>query len=161
MSRPFCVNCQVFDIPFRFPLPLVGPESHKLYYNTYSRSPSEVLQYCRNEYSLKLSEKQYRDNCNELDDCAYWDIEIVTAIVKVIAHELHRSNIHVIVESHDRNDWNAEHLSGTRKARRRSCPPPPQIVRGKGWYDPPMSIVVVCHNLILHSRNEFLVVWLP
>jgi hypothetical protein len=55
-----------------------------------------------------LSEKQYRDNCNELDDCAYWDIEIVTAIVKVIVHELHLSNIHVIVESQDRNDWNTE-----------------------------------------------------
>ena len=103
MSCPFCVNCQVFDSPFRFPLPL-GPESHKLYYNTYSRSPSEVRQYCRNEYSLKLSEKQYRDILIELDNCAYWDIEIVTAIVKVIVHELHPSNIHVIVESQDRNE---------------------------------------------------------
>ena len=61
MSCPFCVNCQVFDLPFRFPLPL-DPQSNKLYYNTYSRSPSEVRQYCRNEYSLKLSEKQCRDN---------------------------------------------------------------------------------------------------
>ena len=54
MSCPFCV----FDSSLRLPL----PESHKLYYNTYSRSPSEVRQYCRNEYSLKLSEKQCRDN---------------------------------------------------------------------------------------------------
>ena len=29
-------------------------------------------------------------------------------IVKVIVHELHPSNIHVIVESQDRNDWNIE-----------------------------------------------------
>ena len=36
-------------------------------------------------------------------------VEIVTAIVKVIVHELHPSNIHVIVESQDRNDWNTEH----------------------------------------------------
>ena len=91
MSCPFCVNCQVFDSPFRFPLPL-GSESHKLYYNTYSRYPSEVRQYCRNEYSFILSEKQYRENCIELDNCcAYWDIEIVTAIVKYIVHELHPS----------------------------------------------------------------------
>ena len=52
-----------------------------------------------------MSEKQNRDNRNELDNCAYWDIEIVTAIVKVVVHELHPSNIHVIVESQDRNAW--------------------------------------------------------
>ena len=33
----------------------------------------------------------------------------MTAIVKVIVHELHPFNIHVIVESQDRNDWNTEH----------------------------------------------------
>ena len=32
----------------------------------------------------------------------------MTAIVKVIVHELRPSNIHVIVESQDRNDWNTE-----------------------------------------------------
>ena len=107
MSCPFCVNCQVFDSAFRFPL-LLGLESHMLYYNTYSCSASEVRQYCWNDSSLKFSEKQYRDNRIELSNCAYWDIEIVTAIVKVIVHELHPSNIHVIVDSQDRNDWNNE-----------------------------------------------------
>ena len=63
MSCPaFCVNCQVFDSAFRFPLLPLGLESLKLYYNTYSRTPSEVRQFCKNEYFLKLTEKQYREH---------------------------------------------------------------------------------------------------
>ena len=105
----FFVNCQVFDSAFRFPLLPLGLESLKLYYNTYSRTQSEVRQFCKNEYFLKLTEKQFREDHEELDKCAYWDIEIVTAIVKYIVHELHPSNIHVIVESQDLKDWSTEH----------------------------------------------------
>jgi len=109
MSCPFCVNCQVFDSAFRFPLLPLGLESLKLYYNTYSRTQSEVRQFCKNEYFLKLTEKQYREHHEKLDNCAYWDNEIVTTIVKYIVHELHPLNIHIIVEYQDLKDWNTEH----------------------------------------------------
>jgi hypothetical protein len=109
MSCPFCVNCQVLDSAFRFPLPL-GLESLKLYYDTYSRTPSKVRQFCKIEYFLKLTEKRYKEHPEELDNCVYWDIEIVTAIVNYNVHELQPSYIHVIVESQDLKDWNTEHL---------------------------------------------------
>ena len=89
MSCSFCKNSQVFDPAFRFPLLPLGLESLKLYKDKYSRTPSEVRQFCKNEYFLKLTRKQYREHYEELDNCAYWDIEIVTAIVKYIVHELH------------------------------------------------------------------------
>ena len=108
MSCSFCKNSQVFDLAFRFPLPLIM-ESLKLYYNTYSRTPSEVSQFCKNKYFLKLTEKQYREHHEELGNCASWYIEIVTTIVKYIVHELNPSNIHVIVESQDLKDWSTEH----------------------------------------------------